>query len=209
MRREGLALNVISFRAAILACVKGCQWQRVAPLCDEARREGLPLNMISFSAAIAACVEGCQWQRVAPLLEEMRKEGLALNMISFSAAILVSWQCGLLGVRIGEAKHPGPRCANCTGAGEMRPARLSATAPCEFCEITAKRSAWKCGACGFLLCSECLDGLGETPPPFQEAIQVQQGVDQTGARADPAVMQEVEQTPEPMDVMRVEPSADF
>eukprot|EP00973_Karenia_brevis_P083759 11623575-Karenia_brevis.AAC.1 len=54
--------------------------------------------MISFSAAISTCAQ--QGQRL-----------WCLNVISFSAAIMqqvVLWQCGHLGIRVGEAAHPGP-----------------------------------------------------------------------------------------------------
>eukprot|EP00973_Karenia_brevis_P064739 8993453-Karenia_brevis.AAC.1 len=36
---EGPTLNVISFNTAISACVKGGQWQRVAPVSDEMHKE--------------------------------------------------------------------------------------------------------------------------------------------------------------------------
>eukprot|EP00973_Karenia_brevis_P045535 6306622-Karenia_brevis.AAC.1 len=46
--------DVVSFRAAISACEKGGQWQRVAPISNEKRREGfLPrrdhLQCVQFS----------------------------------------------------------------------------------------------------------------------------------------------------------------
>eukprot|EP00973_Karenia_brevis_P090392 12402323-Karenia_brevis.AAC.1 len=40
-----------------------------------------------------------------------RGQRVGLNAISFSAAMpamKVTWQCGLLGVRVGETSHPGP-----------------------------------------------------------------------------------------------------
>eukprot|EP00973_Karenia_brevis_P045289 6274295-Karenia_brevis.AAC.1 len=64
MRKRGLSPNVISFSAAISACVKGEQWQRVAPVLYEMRRRCLSLDVISFSAAISACEKGGQWQCV-------------------------------------------------------------------------------------------------------------------------------------------------
>eukprot|EP00973_Karenia_brevis_P054878 7629181-Karenia_brevis.AAC.1 len=68
MRKGSLSLDVISFNAAISACEKGWQWQRVAPLLNEMRKGDLSPNVISFNAAISACEKGAQWQRVAPLL---------------------------------------------------------------------------------------------------------------------------------------------
>eukprot|EP00973_Karenia_brevis_P042854 5932189-Karenia_brevis.AAC.1 len=53
------------------------------------------LHVVSFSAA-SRCGKGVQWIRSA-----------GWQLISFSAAI-VMWQIGLLGVRVGEAEHPGP-----------------------------------------------------------------------------------------------------
>eukprot|EP00973_Karenia_brevis_P071854 9985775-Karenia_brevis.AAC.1 len=55
LRREGLLPDMITFSAAISACEKGGQWERVAPLLDEMRRKDLVPNVISFSAAISAC----------------------------------------------------------------------------------------------------------------------------------------------------------
>eukprot|EP00973_Karenia_brevis_P040408 5584178-Karenia_brevis.AAC.1 len=68
MHRCGLSLFVICFNAAILACEKGGQWQRVAPLQVVIRISGLSLSVISFIAAISACEKGGQWRRVAPVL---------------------------------------------------------------------------------------------------------------------------------------------
>eukprot|EP00973_Karenia_brevis_P022115 3043117-Karenia_brevis.AAC.1 len=58
----GLLLDVISFSAAISACVKVHQWQCVAPLLDGMCEEGLPYTVISFNAAISACVKDGQSQ---------------------------------------------------------------------------------------------------------------------------------------------------
>ena len=41
-------LDVIGFNAAISACEKGGQWQRVAPMLDEKHSRGMLPNMISF-----------------------------------------------------------------------------------------------------------------------------------------------------------------
>eukprot|EP00973_Karenia_brevis_P001848 252506-Karenia_brevis.AAC.1 len=69
--------NVISFSAAISACEKGGQWQRVAPSFDEMPMEALCLDVISFNAAISVCEKGWQWQHVAPSYDKMRREALS------------------------------------------------------------------------------------------------------------------------------------
>eukprot|EP00973_Karenia_brevis_P021459 2949893-Karenia_brevis.AAC.1 len=56
MPKRGVPPAVITFSAAISACVKGGQWQRVAPLLDEMCTPGLPHDAISFNAATSACV---------------------------------------------------------------------------------------------------------------------------------------------------------
>eukprot|EP00973_Karenia_brevis_P069661 9685539-Karenia_brevis.AAC.1 len=51
------------------------------------------LNVIVFNTVISAC---------------------GPNMINFITAMPempVTWQCGFLGLRVGEASHPGPICA--------------------------------------------------------------------------------------------------
>eukprot|EP00973_Karenia_brevis_P060882 8467017-Karenia_brevis.AAC.1 len=82
-----MGLNKITFRAAIIACRRV---QRVV------------FNVISFSGAIPASKQG---------------QGVRLVLIAFIVAIfasrraairVVTWQCGLQGVRVGEASHPGP-----------------------------------------------------------------------------------------------------
>eukprot|EP00973_Karenia_brevis_P034680 4785837-Karenia_brevis.AAC.1 len=62
MCSRGLSPDVISFSAAISACEKGGQWQRVAPLLNEMRSRGLSPDVISFNGAISACKKGGQWQ---------------------------------------------------------------------------------------------------------------------------------------------------
>eukprot|EP00973_Karenia_brevis_P080821 11212780-Karenia_brevis.AAC.1 len=79
MRQRGLSPNVISFSAAISACEKCGQWQRVDPLVDEMRSRGLSPNVIIFSAAISACDNGGQRLHVVPLLDEMRGLGPVLR----------------------------------------------------------------------------------------------------------------------------------
>eukprot|EP00973_Karenia_brevis_P016841 2308082-Karenia_brevis.AAC.1 len=72
MPKRDVSPSVISFSAAISACVKGGQWQRVAPLLDEMCTPGLPHDVISFSAA---------------MLDEMPNRGVPPAEISFNAAI--------------------------------------------------------------------------------------------------------------------------
>eukprot|EP00973_Karenia_brevis_P045965 6366105-Karenia_brevis.AAC.1 len=68
-----------------------------------------------------------------------------LDVISFSSTIstwavkTIMWQCGLLGIRVGEATHPGPICPNC--GDEMWKARLTRDAPCNWCGTAGKRRA--------------------------------------------------------------------
>eukprot|EP00973_Karenia_brevis_P018872 2587029-Karenia_brevis.AAC.1 len=42
---EDLVLNVINLSTAISVCVKGGQWQRVAPVSDEMHKEVLSLDV--------------------------------------------------------------------------------------------------------------------------------------------------------------------
>eukprot|EP00973_Karenia_brevis_P061827 8599200-Karenia_brevis.AAC.1 len=91
-----------SFNAAISACEKGWQWQRVAPLSDEKRQWGLLLEAISSNAAISACDKGLQWQCLAPLFEEVRtRRACSLTSSASYAAISV---CELRGT-VAAKKH--------------------------------------------------------------------------------------------------------
>ena len=77
---------MISFSAAISACEKGGQWQRVLSLLEDICRAGKALDVISFSTAISACEKGGQWQHALSLSEDMCKAGVTPNVISFNAA---------------------------------------------------------------------------------------------------------------------------
>ena len=54
MRKIGMGADVISFGAAILACMKGQQWEQTLTLLHEKRKIGMVANVISFRAAFSA-----------------------------------------------------------------------------------------------------------------------------------------------------------
>eukprot|EP00973_Karenia_brevis_P040199 5552269-Karenia_brevis.AAC.1 len=61
MLRAGPSLDMISFRAAMSACMNGGHLQHVVAMLDDMCRPGLPLDVISFTAAISAYVRGGRW----------------------------------------------------------------------------------------------------------------------------------------------------
>ena len=68
MPEKELEPHVISHFAAISACEKGEQWEKVLVLLWEKLRT--EANVISYSAAISACEQGEQWEKVLALLRE-------------------------------------------------------------------------------------------------------------------------------------------
>ena len=52
---------MISYSAAIIACVKGEQLQKALALLWEMPEKQLEMHVISYSATICACEKGEQW----------------------------------------------------------------------------------------------------------------------------------------------------
>eukprot|EP00973_Karenia_brevis_P080561 11177358-Karenia_brevis.AAC.1 len=88
------------------------------------------------------------------------------DVISFSAAIagvaiaarIVLWQCGLLGIRVGEAAHPGPSlCPNCSM--DVKRMRAGKSCHCSLCEsrIDGRANVFVCDPCGMTFCGPCYD----------------------------------------------------
>ena len=55
------SVEVISLSAAISACEKGQQWQRVLGLLALMQVAGLVPNVISYNAGVSACEKSDQW----------------------------------------------------------------------------------------------------------------------------------------------------
>ena len=64
--------DTISYNAAISACEKGGQWQRVLALLKTMCEERVWPNTTSYSAAISACEKGKHWELGLHLLEECK-----------------------------------------------------------------------------------------------------------------------------------------
>ncbi|CAE8614947.1 unnamed protein product, partial [Polarella glacialis] len=75
--------DVISYNAAMSACVKAGQWQLALGLLSL-----MPLfDRISCSIAISACASAAQWKPALELLKNMPELRIFPNVISYSAAI--------------------------------------------------------------------------------------------------------------------------
>ena len=69
MQTEGIPADTIIYCAAIRACEKGGQWQRVLQLMEDMQAEGVPTDAVTYSAAISTCEKGRQWQRALQLMK--------------------------------------------------------------------------------------------------------------------------------------------
>ena len=67
-RRRGVELDVILYRAAISACMKGWQWERALQLLDETQQRGIKPDVILYNAAISACELSGELTRAESLL---------------------------------------------------------------------------------------------------------------------------------------------
>jgi pentatricopeptide repeat protein len=70
---------VITYSAAISACEKGSQGERVLELLSEMRAHGLVPDVITYNTVFDACQKSSQWAHALELLSEMRKYGVASN----------------------------------------------------------------------------------------------------------------------------------
>eukprot|EP00973_Karenia_brevis_P089417 12397648-Karenia_brevis.AAC.1 len=96
----GLPLDVSSFSAAMLVCMRGIpmgvyggRLQCVAPLLVQSFNDlrTVLLEVISFSAAMFVYMPGGQWQLAVSLLNEMWREGLPHGVTSFSAVFISAY----------------------------------------------------------------------------------------------------------------------
>eukprot|EP00973_Karenia_brevis_P053009 7369791-Karenia_brevis.AAC.1 len=114
------------------------------------------------------CRRAWTWQ------QRVQQRVQRLNVISFSAAMparLVLWQCGLLGLRVGEASHPGPSVL-CPRCGAQMNADL--VVPGEICMTcdglpTQGGEIMSCSVCAITRCRECLSAApGPVPTQLDE-----------------------------------------
>ena len=61
MSQRALKPDVINYTAAMSACEKGGQWQRVLEFLEGMPQRALTPNVISYNAATSACAKGGQW----------------------------------------------------------------------------------------------------------------------------------------------------
>ena len=60
--------NSVSYNAAISACQKAAQWQRVLGLLEAMLAEDIDPDLVGCSAAISACEQVGRWHQVLMLL---------------------------------------------------------------------------------------------------------------------------------------------
>ena len=88
MMDAGMAPGVISFSAAMSACVNGEQWDNALSLLQQMRETpGVGLDVISLNVAILACKGTGRWEQALEMIDEICEMGETPGVISFSAAM--------------------------------------------------------------------------------------------------------------------------
>jgi len=96
-----MTIDMISFNAAISACEKAGQWERVLSMLSELKKSGTTPSALSFNVAVSACQKDGQWERGLAFLSELREASMTPDVMGFNAAILASdrggqWELTLL-----------------------------------------------------------------------------------------------------------------
>ena len=93
MRADGIQPDVVTYNAAISACEKCRNWDRVPGLLSGMRVDGIKPDVITYSAAISACEKCRMWDRVPELMSEMRAAGIKPDVVTYGAAISACEKC--------------------------------------------------------------------------------------------------------------------
>ena len=73
-----VAVDAVSYNAAISACQKAWNWQAALHLMSEMPAS----NVVSFSTALSACQKGFQWEQALHLFREMGATRVDRNVAS-------------------------------------------------------------------------------------------------------------------------------
>ncbi|CAE7201420.1 unnamed protein product [Symbiodinium natans] len=88
--RRGLppvALSVVCFNAAILACHHAGQWQYAIHVLGDIEPDAMP-DIASQNTAMKACGSQSQWQRVIAMLEDCTRKALQSNELTYQAVLV-------------------------------------------------------------------------------------------------------------------------
>merc|ERR1711924_227814 len=83
----GVSPNVVTYSAAMRACLRSGEWRLALAFIDQMRGEALQLSEVTYLSAAQACETGGNWQGVLEVLRESQQFGVPRLLATYNSAL--------------------------------------------------------------------------------------------------------------------------